>query len=426
MFSRKRLSILVLVAALTSGISVVNAGGGAQRFVVSVDSVGDFAFHDSGVFNTPVGAAGPGALLPGDAYEWKFYASPGDRLSFATMLVQSNDWFFGPAESGIPLYSNGSKLTGDVTAYVQLWDAGTEGDEMPGGGAKQAPRQSGPDTGPDDPTSNVRQVLTDLVPATSQLVRVTLRDGGDSAFTLRIDNISGGSSLATPLAPGVGVVHTAPAPLFINGKPDFGMGLEGLAEDGNAGPLADGLAVYTGVNTPLAPVGYTVHQELNPLFTLGQTASIGLQRLAEDGGPGDLVAMLSGDRGAAAIGRGASGPGPIAPPAGNYSFEVMANPGDLLSLATMFVQSNDWFCALHNQPLFDASGEPIRGDFTHVVHLYDAGTEVNQPIGFGSNQAPRQAGPNTGLSEAGVVQLVTQARYENASNALRLTITPLP
>jgi hypothetical protein len=51
--------------------------------------------------------------------------------------------------------------------------------------------------------------------------------------------------------------------------------------------------------------------------------------------------------------------------------------------------------------------EPVEGNLTHVVQLYDAGTEVDQPIGFGSNQAPRQAGPNTGLAEGGVVHMVT-------------------
>jgi hypothetical protein len=397
-----------------------------QRFAVSVDSVSSFAFTDSGAFNTPVGASGPGPLLPGRAYEWKFYAAPGDNLSFATMLVQSNDWFFAPAEPGIPLYEDGSKMTGDVTEYVALWDAGTEGDEVPGEGANQAPRQSGPDTGPDDPTAYVHQVLSDMIPPTDELIRVTLRSGGANAFVLRIDNISDGSDFATPLAPGVGVVHTAPAPLFINGQADFGMGLEGLAEDGAAGPLADALGAHTGVNTPLAPVAYTVHTELNPLFTPGGRASTGLERLAEDGGPADLVAILPGEPGAAAVGRGATGAGPIFPPHGNYSFEITASPGDHLSLATMLVQSNDWFYALQNQPLFDASGRPIEGNFTHVVQLYDAGTEVDEPIGFGPNQAPRQAGPNTGPAEGGTVEMVTQIPHADAANVLHLTITPLP
>jgi hypothetical protein len=365
-------------------------------------------------------------LAPGGAYEWKFYAMPGDNLSFATMFVQSNDWFFAPAEPGIPLYKDGSKMTGDVTKYVALWDAGTEGDEIPGEGANQAPRQSGPDSGPADPMAYVRQVLSAMIPPTEKLVKVTLRDAGGNAFVLRIENISGGSDFATPLAPGVGVVHTGPGPLFINGEADFGMGLEGLAEDGAVGPLVDALAAHTGVNTPLAPVAYTVHRELNPLFMPGGKASIGLERLAEDGGPTDLVAMLAGEAGAAAVGRGATGAGPIAPPHGNYSFEITASPGDHLSLATMLVQSNDWFYALHNQPLFDAAGEPIEGDFTHVVSLYNAGTEVDEPIGFGPNQAPRQAAPNTGPAEGGLVEMVTQMPYADAGNVLHLTITPLP
>jgi hypothetical protein len=424
----RRSILIVLAAALALLVAVPGYAqdGGTQRFVVSVDNVSNFKFHESGAFNTPVGAGGPGALLPGNAYQWTFRAMAGDRLSFATMLVQSNDWFFAPDEFGIPLYQDGTKMTGDVTDYVLLWDAGTEGDGVPGEGPYQAPRQPGPDSGPADPMNHVRRVLTDLIPPADQLVQVTLSDAGGDMFRLRIDNISGTSDFASPLAPGMGVVHMAPAPLFINGEPDFSMGLEGLAEDGAPGPLAEALAADTGVNTPLAPVAYTVHADANPLFTPGQRASTGLERLAEDGGPGALVPTLPGDAGAAAVGHGAPGPGPIFPPHGNYSFEITASPGDHLSLATMLVQSNDWFYTLHNQPLFDVAGEPIEGNFTHAVALYDAGTEVDQPVGFGANQAPRQAGPNTGPAEGGVVEMVTQMPYAHASSVLHLTVTPLP
>jgi len=38
--------------------------------------------------------------------------------------------------------------------------------------------------------------------------------------------------------------------------------------------------------------------------------------------------------------------------------------------------------------------------------LWDAGTEVNQAPGFGSEQAPRQGGADTGTAENGVVQAV--------------------
>ena len=424
----RRSILIVLAAALALLVAVPGYAqdGGAQRFVVSVDNVSDFRFHDSGAFATPVGASEPGPLPPGGAYQWTFRAMPGDRLSFATMLVQSNDWFLAPDEFGIPLFQDGSKMTGDVTDYVLLWDAGTEGDGVPGEGPFQAPRQSGPDTGPADPMNHVRRVLTDLIPPTDELVRVTLSDAGGHMFRLRIENISGSSDFASPLAPGVGVVHVAPAPLFINGEPDFGMGLEGLAEDGVVGPLAEALAPHTGVNSPLAPVAYTVHTEANPLFVPGERASSGLERLAEEGDPSGLVEMLPGDAGAQAVGRGASGPGPILPPDGNFSFEITASPGDHLSLASMLGQSNDWFYALHNQPLFDAAGEPIEGNFTHAVALYNAGTEVDEPIGFGPNQAPRQPAPNTGPAEGVPVERVTEMPYGHVSNVLHLTITPLP
>lgn len=68
----------------------------------------------SGVFNTPVGADMPGPALPGGRYSFEFSASPGQSLSFATMFVQSNDLFFAPMDTGIPLFSGdgGAPLTG--------------------------------------------------------------------------------------------------------------------------------------------------------------------------------------------------------------------------------------------------------------------------------------------------------------------------
>ena len=53
-------------------------------------------------------------------------------------------------------------------------------------------------------------------------------------------------------------------------------------------------------------------------------------------------------------------------------------------------------------------------------------TEVDEPIGFGPNQAPRQAGPNTGAAEGSTVQMVTQMPYADAATVVHLTITPLP
>ena len=49
-----------------------------------------------------------------------------DRLSFATMYVQSNDLFLAPGDTGIALFIDEQPISGDVTALVRLWDAGTE------------------------------------------------------------------------------------------------------------------------------------------------------------------------------------------------------------------------------------------------------------------------------------------------------------
>ena len=63
------------------------------------------------------------------------------------MMGQSNDWFYGPAESGMPLFKNGKPINGDITAQIILWDAGTEVNQEPGIGPGQGPRQKAPNTG---------------------------------------------------------------------------------------------------------------------------------------------------------------------------------------------------------------------------------------------------------------------------------------
>ncbi len=128
----------------------------------------------NGAFNTPVGAAGPGALAPGASYEFTVSALEGDYLSLATMLVQSNDLFVAPEGMGISLFSNGNAMTGDVTSYFKLWDAGTEVNETPGVGLNQAPRQAGAGTG----TSEMATVsiVADMYnyPSLSDIIRITI------------------------------------------------------------------------------------------------------------------------------------------------------------------------------------------------------------------------------------------------------------
>ena len=105
------------------------------------------------VFNTPDGSGMPGPLGPGDgmgpgnSYVFEFDAEEGSYLSFASMLVQSNDLFFAPGGMGIPLYDDGSPIHGDITDLIMLWDAGTEVNQEPGDGFRSADEPVGTEHG---------------------------------------------------------------------------------------------------------------------------------------------------------------------------------------------------------------------------------------------------------------------------------------
>lgn len=443
-----KISIMVFVAGLfiLTGCSEDDTTNPpttpSANFTVRIENIAEVKqFSDSGIFDTPVGANQPGPAGSGAAYEFSFNAAPGSKLSFATMFVQSNDFFYAPDEGGIDLFdNNGNPLSGDITAQVFLWDAGTEENQEPGVGVDQAPRQSAPNSGAADPDNTVRLAPDTFnnLPAVNQVIRVTLTNTSATGFMVRIENISDsttlpvstGGSVAVPLAPGVFVVHMDDAPLFTSGQPDPGMGLEGLAEDGAAGNLGGALAAETGITQILAPGVWAVHNGADPLFTDGQPdRGDGLEALAEDGDPGALSTAVASQNGIVSSGVfntpvGSGAPGPL-PPGTAYEFTFNASDGEKLSFATMYVQSNDLFYAPDGNgiALFQ-NGTAISGDITSQLMLWDAGTEQNELPGFGLNQAPRQSGPDTGVDENGNVQPVNDGfTYPNITDVIKVTIT---
>ncbi|MFA8341481.1 MAG: spondin domain-containing protein [Rhodothermaceae bacterium] len=105
------------------------------------------------------------------------------------------------------------------------------------------------------------------------------------------------------------------------------------------------------------------------------------------------------------VGDAAAGP---ATPGKAYEFEFYAAEGHKLSFATMFVQSNDLFYAPDGMGIdLYTNGSAKEGDITSEIYLWDAGTEVNEEPGVGTNQAPRQTGPNTGTDENGTVRKIS-------------------
>jgi hypothetical protein len=94
------------------------------------------------------------------------------------MMGQSNDWFYGPAESGIALFKDGKPMSGDITAQIILWDVGTEVNQEPGIGADQGPRQKAPNTGKAENgvVRNIKDVKdSSAFSKVSSVMRVTIR-----------------------------------------------------------------------------------------------------------------------------------------------------------------------------------------------------------------------------------------------------------
>lgn len=453
------LLLALLVAACDSNGPANDDPPTPTTFEVTIENVGPASpIYRSGAFAQPVGATENGPLMPGDSYEISFSIAPntvpmsGARFSFATMFVQSNDLYFAFGPNGLPLFDDmDNPVTGDVTDQVSLYDAGTEVNEEPGTGPNQAPRQSGPDTGEDE-NGTIRSIdqVNDgfAYPAVEDVIQVTVENQNTTDFTITITNVSEGTTVPIggaqdaqvpiPLSPGTYAVHAASA-MFHNAGGEASDGLEAIAEDGAPDALATTLGDITTIPVPLSPGAYTVHTDAVQLYTVGEAASAGIEGVAEDGTPtalADALDGLDGVRTSASFGDAPIGPTPDQ--ANNsYSFSFDAMPGDRLSFATMYVQSNDLYYgfAPEGMALFDGMGNPVDGDVTAQVMLFDAGTEGDQEPGVGLDQAIRQAGPDTGpMGEGSVVRVEDDGSdglldddgytYPPVSDIIRVTITP--
>lgn len=206
-------------------------------------------------------------------------------------------------------------------------------------------------------------------------------------FILRIHNAgtengmtyADGTTDAPALSWGVWVLHRGPSPLFVPGQPAGENGLEDLAEDGNPFVFDETLPRRDDVKA----YGVLKARPVDGLATIY---------------PGMLFRAL-----------------------------LDAEPGDRLSFAIMFEQTNDGFYAFPPEgiALFDDAGQPVSADLTGQVVLWDAGTEINQPLGNGADNGINQSGPNVGPDENGVVQLTgNDAAYPPVASVIRVTIEP--
>jgi len=153
---------------------------------------------------------------------------------------------------------------------------------------------------------------------------------------------------------------------------------------------------------PLSPIVWAQYEGDNPMFENGDKASLGTERIAEDGFPIEMSAQLGNDEDVINSGIIISPGGPDAGDAlfsgESVSFSVTAGEDDKLQIITMFVQSNDWFMSLGDEGvrLFE-NGNPINGDITSFMRIYDAGTEEDTAPGTGDFQKPVQSATDVDL-----------------------------
>jgi hypothetical protein len=99
----------------------------------------------------------------------------------------------------------------------------------------------------------------------------------------------------------------------------------------------------------------------------------------------------------------AAQPGP-AVPGEEYQITFDAGRNQRLSFATMLAATNDLFFGPDSDGIaLYSNGEPVEGNITDQIYLWDAGTEINEEPAVGPNTVTQQENPNTGEDEDGII-----------------------
>jgi hypothetical protein len=141
-------------------------------------------------------------------------------------------------------------------------------------------------------------------------------------------------------------------------------------------------------NQPLGPVAIATHAETTSFWTNGEAASAGVQEVAELGSPATLIAeMMAASDVTAVVNSGIPFPsfGRVVPRFGPFDdggadltdtqvITIEGAPGDVISMASMLIGTNDGFWGL------DSVALPASGTGTSLAFGFDAGTEDNDEL----------------------------------------------
>jgi hypothetical protein len=246
-----------------------------------------------------------------------------------------------------------------------------------------------------------------------------------SGSMMRADGSMTGSPGLTAMSHAMAAMNSCHAMEAANHGQCFKVTIENIT-------TADAFSASNGTkwSLPFSPGPFAVAAGANPIFATGtRDRGQGLRGLSEDGDPVPLTSYLEHSypgSGAFLIPVGGSKPKGILP-GQKFEFFVAAGAKQKLYFVSMFGQSNDWFYGTANGiALFDAGGKPVSGDVTSSVKLYDAGTEIDEELGIGPSQGPRQPHPRYGADDKNpMVRLATtDPRFIDVAKVMRVTVSP--
>jgi hypothetical protein len=128
---------------------------------------------------------------------------------------------------------------------------------------------------------------------------------------------------------------------------------------------------------PLSPITIVIHDDMYGIFSIGESASAGLELLAEGGDNADLLSEAGANAGVAGTGSGGGALPPGATEIITVSVDEAAAARTHLSLVSMLVNTND---ALTASLDVDIMGLAVADSITMDTLSYDAGTEANTEL----------------------------------------------
>lgn len=187
---------------------------------------------------------------------------------------------------------------------------------------------------------------------------------------------------------------------------------------------------------PLAPGFYAITSDADALFAVDTTASDAVETLAEVGNPSTLIDLARGQSTTAETGilGDINNPdyreSPITS-GGKATLIITIKANHKLVVASMLGVSNDIFLGTKPGGLDLSAIDPkATTDITDQFAWWDAGTEVNEPIGEGPNQVSNAPGTDTGTEEMGLMRPADlkdndgNALLPNVNQVVRVTLKP--